>query len=87
MDYGAYICASVAGLLLFCIGLIGISGATFALSPAVTVLLQPLGYGDRYDLFYYIAMIVLGVWLVLYLYARLAAILALALILAKIALV
>lgn len=87
MDYCAYICASVAGMMLFFIGLIGLSDATFVLSPAVTMLLQPLGYGDRYDLIYYTGLVVLGVWLVLSLQARLAAILALILVLAKIALV
>lgn len=87
VDYCAYICASVAGLLMFCIGTIGLSGMPFTLSPTVTVLLRPLGYGERFDIIYYVTMVVLGIWLVLYLRARLAAILALVLVAAKIALV
>lgn len=87
MDYCAYICASIAGLVLFCIGLIGLTGTPHALSPAATLLLQPMGYGESLERYYYIALIVIGVWLVLYLQARIAAMLALVLVLAKIALV
>lgn len=84
MDYCAYICATIAGLILFCVGMIGLSGMPFALNPAVSVLLEPLGHADRYDNAYYVAMIALGVWLVLYVSARIAAVLALALILIKV---
>ena len=87
MEYCAYICASIAGLVLFCIGIIGLSGAPFALSPSVSVLLEPLGRGAQLDTIYYAALIVLGIWLVLYMQARLAALLALVLVLVKVVIV
>jgi hypothetical protein len=86
MDYCANICASLAGLLLFCIGVIGLSGMPFAANPAITVMFEPIGTSARLDQLYYLALIVVGIWLVLYLHARMAALLALALVLIKIVL-
>lgn len=84
MDYCASICASIAGLLLFCIGVIGLSGMDFAENPAITVLFQPLGSSPRVEQSYYLALIVVGIWLVLYIQARIAALVALALVLLKV---
>lgn len=84
MDYFANTCASVAGLLLFCIGVIGLSGMPFVENPLITSLLQPLGQSERVDQTYYFALILVGVWLVLYIQARFAALVALALVFAKI---
>lgn len=84
MDYFANICASVAGLLLFCIGVIGLSGMPFAENPAITVLFQPLGESERLNQTYYLALILVGIWLVLYIQARFAALVALVLVLLKV---
>ncbi|MFN3662342.1 hypothetical protein [Yoonia sp.] len=53
------------------------------MNPAITVLLEPLGWAAVWDTAYYIAFIALGFWLVTCVYARLAASLALALVLLK----
>ena len=87
LDYCAYISATLAGLILFSLGVLGLSGMPFAVSPAVSVLLQPLGWQAGYDTAYYIAFVVLGIWLVLAVFVRLAAALALALVLLKILIV
>ncbi|WP_322895222.1 MULTISPECIES: hypothetical protein [unclassified Yoonia] len=83
LDYSAYISASFAGLLLFCIGILGLSGMPVALNPAITVLLEPLGWAHVYDTAYYLAFVFLGLWLVLCVYTRIAALLALALVMMK----
>lgn len=87
MDYFANTCASVAGLLLFCIGVIGLSGMPFVENPAVTVLFQSLGQSERVDQTYYLALIFVGIWLVLYIQARFAALVALVLVLLKVVVV
>lgn len=84
MDYFANTCASVAGLLLFCIGVIGLSGMPFAENPAITALFQPLGQSERLNQTYYLALIMVGIWLVLYIHARFAALFALLLVLIKV---
>ncbi|WP_322891397.1 MULTISPECIES: hypothetical protein [unclassified Yoonia] len=84
MDYFANTCASVAGLLLFCIGVIGLSGMPFAENPTITVLFQPLGQSERLNQAYYLALILVGIWLVLYIQARFAALAALVLVLLKV---
>ncbi|MFU8824251.1 hypothetical protein [Yoonia sp.] len=84
LDYCAHISASLAGLILFTLGVLGLSGMPFAVSPAVTVLLQPLGWESFYDTAYYIAFVLLGFWLVLCVYVRIAGLLALALVFFKI---
>ncbi|WP_019955289.1 hypothetical protein [Yoonia vestfoldensis] len=74
-------------MLLFCIGVIGLSGMPFDVNPAITVLFQPLGDSRAINQTYYFALILVGIWLVLYVKARLAALLALGLVLLKVALV
>jgi hypothetical protein len=87
VDYCANVCASIAGLLLFCIGVIGLSGMPFDANPAITVMFQSISESRRIDHTYYFALILVGIWLVLDIRARMAAMLALALVLVKIVLV
>jgi hypothetical protein len=84
LGYISYISASLAGLILFGIGAIGLSGAPHQVSPAVTMLLQTSGWDAEIETAYYITLIALGIWLVLHIYVRSAAMVALILILAKI---
>ncbi|PRY79749.1 hypothetical protein CLV80_102395 [Yoonia maritima] len=83
MSYLSSLVSSIAGLILFCIGAIGLSGVTVNPSPSITVLLSPMGYGDHVDSLYYWGIVFLGFWLVLYVFVRPAALTALAMVLGK----
>ena len=83
ISYLSNVVTSLAGLILFCIGSIGLSGLAVDPSPAVTMLLTPMGYGDKLDNLYYWVMLLLGIWLVMFVYVRPAAFTALTMVLGK----
>ena len=87
LDYVSYISATIAGLMLFSIGVLGLSGMPFSVNPSITHLLEPLGWATKYDTAYFIAFIFMGIWLVLSVFVKLAAVLALALVVLKIVIV
>lgn len=71
------------GSLLFIIGLCGTFGVFIRPIAEISFLIEPLGLAPHYDELYWYACIFVGVWLVLFLWIRIAAIAAIALIIFK----
>ncbi|MEL6167577.1 MAG: hypothetical protein AAFR35_02720 [Pseudomonadota bacterium] len=77
----------MAGLLLFFLAVIDLSGMPAKPVESLTILLEPTGLGNTWDTAFFIGLGFLGVWLTLGFFIRTAASLALGLILTKILLV
>ena len=80
----SYVACSFAGLVLFAISLIGIYDLPSRPAEALTVLLEPTGFGSFFDMVYLWSLMFLGIWLVLFVFVRIASGLALVLVLFKI---
>ena len=73
-----------AGLILFGLGVVGVTEIPHADMHPVTVLLYPLGLSETMDSIYYSFLMFLGFWLTLCIHIRVPAGIALALVLAKV---
>lgn len=73
-----------AGLILFGLGLIGLTDMANANMHPITVLLYPLGLSETMDSIYYGFLMFLGFWLTLCIHVRVPAGIALTLVLAKV---
>ncbi|MDP5084223.1 MAG: hypothetical protein NWQ23_02300 [Yoonia sp.] len=76
--------ATIAGLVLFSVGLTGAAGRTLSDTSLVIVLLQPSGYGQNVDMMYWFALMFLGIGLVTLLWTKLLALVSLIFIIGKI---
>lgn len=68
------------GSVLLTIGLSGLFGVFLQPIAEISFLLEPMGFSPYYDRLYWYALTVVGSWLVLFFYARLAALTAICLI-------
>jgi hypothetical protein len=68
------------GCVFLTIGLCGLFGVLIRPIAEISFLIEPLGTGPYHDQLYWNAMIFVGVWLILFLWVRLAAIAAIVLI-------
>jgi hypothetical protein len=68
------------GCVLLTIGLSGLFGVFLQPIAEISFLLEPMGFGPYYDRLYWNGLTVVGFWLVLFFYARLAALTAICLI-------
>lgn len=84
MNFLLYVAGTLAGLILFGIGFIGLSGMPVKPVSHLTILLEPTGLSEVVDTLYLQAFVVLGVWLLLSYWVRLAAFCAIIVILSKI---
>lgn len=75
--------ATFVGCVLFAIGFSGVVGVSLSPIDAVSFLNVPTGFGAAFDQKYWAALIVVGIWLVLFVAPRLAAFTAILLIVAK----
>ena len=82
----AELSATVAGLVLFSVGLTGLYNYTLNNTSVVIILLEPLGYGPMVDKVYWSLMMITGVCLTTLFWTRLFAVFALLLIAFKIVL-
>ena len=71
------------GCLLLVIGLCGTFGIYLQPIAEISFLIEPMGLGAYYDRLYWNGMIIIGMWLVLFFWARAAAICAIGLITLK----
>ncbi len=85
MTFLTYAASTLAGLILFGLGVIGQHQIPAQPLEALTVLLMPTQFGQGFDDAYYMALSAVGVWLVLYFWPRTASGVALFLVLAKMA--
>jgi hypothetical protein len=76
--------ATIAGLVLFSVGLTGAAGRTLSDTSLVIVLLRPSGYGQNVDMMYWLALMLLGIGLVTLLWTSLFALVSLIFIIGKI---
>ncbi len=81
----SYYISLVTGLILFGIGMIGVARIPANPIEQITILLEPMGFGPSVDNAYWLGLASIGVWLSLWVYVRIPAILALAMIFFKIA--
>ncbi|WP_439156240.1 hypothetical protein [Yoonia sp.] len=86
MNLLSFAASTISGLLLCGIGLIGLTDMPARPVSQLTVLLEPTGFGKKADTAYLAAISFVGVWLVLSVWARLAAMAGMVLILSKIVL-
>ncbi|KJZ20700.1 hypothetical protein [Loktanella sp. S4079] len=84
MHFVSHTVCSLAGLILSAIGFIGLNDIPASPIESLTILLEPLGYGPTFDAYYHRALILLGIWLVAYIWTRAASGIALILVLLKI---
>ena len=75
--------ASLVGCVLFIIGIIGIMGGNLYPVQSISFLARGTEQGAKFDQLYWAALILVGIWLILFVYARLAAGTAIILILTK----
>lgn len=84
MNSLSFAASAISGLVLLGIGFIGLTGMPARPIEQLTILLEPTGYGHKVDTAYLIAISITGGWLVLFVWARLAATMAMFLVLSKI---
>lgn len=72
--------AMFVGCVLLTIGLSGLFGVFLQPIAEISFLLEPMGFSPYYEQLYLYALTVVGSWLVLFFYARLAALTAICLI-------
>ncbi len=87
MKFVPYAASTLAGLILFGLGIIGQYHIPAQPIDALTVLLEPTSFGVKFDDFYYFVLSAVGIWLVLYVLPRAASGIALVLVLSKMALI
>lgn len=75
--------ATLVGCVVFAVGFSGVAGISIYPIDAVSFLTLPSGLGAVFDHKYWVALTVVGVWLVLFVTPRLAAATAILLIVAK----
>lgn len=75
--------ATLAGCVLFAIGLTGVIGTDLHPIASISFLTKPTELGVELDQLYWSGLAVIGIWLVLFINVRLAAIAAIVLIAAK----
>lgn len=80
----SYALGVFVGLILFVIGAIGTTGMEAEPIEALTILLEPLGFGATIDNIYWLMLSALGFWITLGLYVRAPAVISICLILVKI---
>lgn len=76
--------ATVAGLVLFAVGLTGFSGRTLNDTSIAIILLQPSGLGQQADQVYWFMLMLLGLGLVTLIWTRMFAMISLVAIIGKI---
>jgi len=79
--------AITVGLILFAIGLAGVSGHTLEVQPFLSVLMAETKLGHTADQIYYFVLLLLGFWLTLCVQVRIPASIALSFVLGKVAVV
>lgn len=84
MNSLSFAASAISGLVFFGIGFIGLTGMPAHPIEQLTVLLEPTGYGHKVDTAYLVAISITGAWLILFIWARLAATIAMILVLSKI---
>lgn len=77
--------ATIAGLTFFAIGFAGYFGAQIDPISQITFLILPTELGAVFDRWYWFILGATGVWLVTFMFVRLAAVVALILVFAKFA--
>lgn len=75
--------ATFVGCVLFSIGLAGLVGAPLYPIDSISYLVKPTALGPDFDLQYWMVSMVVGLWLVLFVWARFAAIAGIVLIVGK----
>ncbi|PRY78134.1 hypothetical protein CLV80_10497 [Yoonia maritima] len=83
MNYVSYIACTISGLILCAISFIGIYNIPASPIASLTILLEPSGFGPLFDANYFKGLMVIGFWLILFVWARAAAGAALAMVLFK----
>lgn len=81
--YVAQGASTFVGCVLFAIGLAGMAAVPLYPIDSISFLVQPTGLGPAFDQYYWIASMVVGLWLVLFVFARLAALAGIILIVGK----
>lgn len=81
----SYYVSLATGLILFGIGIIGVARIPANPIEQITILLEPMGFGDAVDNAYWLGLAAIGVWLSIWVHVRIPAILALVMIIFKIA--
>lgn len=84
MNSLSFAASAISGLVLLGIGFIGLTGMPAQPVEQLTILLEPTGHGSAVDTIYMAAITIVGGWLVLFVWARLAAAAAMLLVLSKI---
>jgi|GEM_PF-3261731 len=84
MNYVSYIACTLAGLILCAISFVGLYNIPAQPIETLTILLEPMGYGANLDNGYLWVLMLLGVWLLLFFWVRVASGIALGLVLLKI---
>ena len=83
MDYVSYIACTISGLILCAISFIGIYNVPADPIASLTILLEPSGFGPLFDANYFKGLMIIGFWLILFVWVRAAAGVALAMVLFK----
>ncbi|MDE0590405.1 hypothetical protein OU789_10750 [Halocynthiibacter sp. C4] len=79
----SYWAAAFSGLNMFAIGIVGTTVINADPINAIPILLEPTSLGPKIDTAYYITFMALGLWLVLSMFVRIPAAIALIMIMAK----
>lgn len=87
MYYVSLSASTIAGLILLGIGFIGLSGMPAKPIDRLTILMEPTGFGATFDTIYLATLMLNGFWMIMFFWARAAAIFATTAILTKILIV